>query len=70
MRSWDKNTERSARIRQKLQDLRNRAPYAGREPLAMFDFVLQNTGHAVSDAEEVLHWLYQRNVQDPDWAWL
>ena len=69
MQSWDENIERDANIRQKLRELRRRTPYAENQPLAMFELILRNAGHVVSDAEEVLGWLYRPNVQ-PDWTWL
>ena len=70
MRSWDENVEADLVLRQKLRDLRNRTPYAQDQPLAMFEFVLQNSGLVVSDAEDVLRWLYQTKERDRDWAWL
>lgn len=70
MRSWDDNAERDANRRQKLQTLRNSASYADRQPLAMFEFVLDNAGQVVRDAEEVMRWLYQPNLRTPAWAWL
>ncbi len=70
MRSWDENTERNAVVRQKLLTLRSRVPYANRQPLAIFEIVLENAGQVVGDAEEVLCWFYRPNLRAPDWAWL